>query len=238
MYKIIISIVVWFFLVSSVFAELSDTQKTIRDNFSSIENKVIPDDVIDDYNQNAKAAWSPDLQPGATYGQHRVLIEDGIDGPVTRSALGDIASAQAASASSSTSSTSSTSSSSSSSWSGNEPCKFDVDNENRAIWAALDDCLRGSSLVDADGDIQIETWAKAQILTWTTAIAQLLWLLAVGAIVYGGLLMTLSWGEDEKIKKWKDVVKWAIIGFLGVIFAGVLVRIVVELMFTIASVAS
>jgi hypothetical protein len=39
------------------------------------------------------------------------------------------------------------------------------------------------------------------VINWTTNIATLLGLLAIGAIVYGGLLMTLSVGEDEKVKK-------------------------------------
>lgn len=31
--------------------------------------------------------------------------------------------------------------------------------------------------------------------------------------------MTLSAGEDERIKKGKDIVKWSIFGFLGVVAA-------------------
>lgn len=116
-----------------------------------------------------------------------------------------------------------------------DPCKYNVDtNTPVSIWDALDDCLdQDSSLVNSSGDIQIEWKGKEFIAGWTTALAQLLGLLAVGAIVYGGLLMTLSGWDDEKIKKWKDVVKWAIIWFLWVVTAGALVRILIEFIFAI-----
>jgi len=52
---------------------------------------------------------------------------------------------------------------------------------------------------------------KVQVVSWTNALAAFLGLLAVGAIVYGGLLMTLSGGEDEKIKKGKDIIKWSLL---------------------------
>jgi len=80
----------------------------------------------------------------------------------------------------------------------------------------------------------IETGIKAKLVYWTTQLGGLLWLLAVGAIVYGGLMMTLSWGEDEKVKKWKDIVKWAMLWFLAVIAAGWVVRLIVEVMFSVA----
>jgi hypothetical protein len=80
----------------------------------------------------------------------------------------------------------------------------------------------------------IETGLKATINRWTTQLSALLGLLAVGAIVYGGLMMTISWWDDEKIKKWKDIVKWSMLWFLGLIAASWIVRLVVEVMFFVA----
>lgn len=115
-----------------------------------------------------------------------------------------------------------------------------------AVWAAcdysgwsiagsLDGCLSWSDLVDAGGDIRIETGVKNQIIDWTNALAKLFWLLAVGAIVYGGLMMTISWGQDEKIKKWKDIVKWSLLGFLAIVLTGSIIRLIIELVFDITS---
>lgn len=59
------------------------------------------------------------------------------------------------------------------------------------ILTSLDNCLSDSDLVHP-GDGKIESGIKNQIVYWTTQLASLLGLLAVGAIVYGGLLMTIS----------------------------------------------
>ena len=102
-----------------------------------------------------------------------------------------------------------------------------------SIATELDNCLSWSDLVDP-GDGLIETGIKEKIVYWTTQLAWLLGLLSVGAIVYGGLMMTISGGEDEKIKKWKDIVKWSMLGFLGLIAAWWIVRLIVEVMFSVA----
>lgn len=102
-----------------------------------------------------------------------------------------------------------------------------------SISAELDNCLSWSDLVDP-GDGLIESGIKNKVVYWTTQLASLLGLLAVGAIVYGGLMMTISGGEDEKIKKWKDIVKWSMLWFLWVIVAWWIVRLIVEVMFSVA----
>jgi hypothetical protein len=96
----------------------------------------------------------------------------------------------------------------------------------------LDKCLKWSSLVKGD-DAAVESWFRENINTWTGALATFLWIFAVWSIVYGGLLMTLSTWDDEKIKKAKDVVKWWMIGFVCVIWASALILLVVNIMFSI-----
>ena len=110
-----------------------------------------------------------------------------------------------------------------------KPCQY-----NGSIEGSLDGCLQWSNLVDASGPTLLEGNVKVQVVSWTNALAAFLGLLAVGAIVYGGLLMTLSGGEDEKIKKGKDIIKWSLLWFLALIVAGAVVRIVVEVMFSFA----
>lgn len=103
---------------------------------------------------------------------------------------------------------------------------------NGNIASSLDGCLDDTNLVDASGPTLIEGNVKYQIISWTNALASFFWLLAVWAIVYGGLLMTLAGWEDEKVKKGKDVVKWSLLWFLWIVVAGALVRVVIELMFS------
>lgn len=106
-------------------------------------------------------------------------------------------------------------------------------NEAGSIAQNLDSCLSGSDLVNP-WDGLIESWVKNKIIYWTNQLARLFALLAVGSIVYGAGLMTLSAGDDEKVKKWKDVVKWAMLWFLWLLLAWGLVRIVIELIFSVA----
>lgn len=109
-------------------------------------------------------------------------------------------------------------------------CDYNLNGD--IVWN-LQNCLGDSDLVDP-GNALIEWGIKQKFIFWTNSIASALSLVAIGAIVYGGLLMTLSIGEDEKIKKGKDVVKWALIWFLAALWAWAVVRLVIEVVFAIA----
>ena len=125
-------------------------------------------------------------------------------------------------------------------------CDFDPNAEWANIWSSLNDCFNwdDSTLVTTDSieigwqniwsvDLSIEWWFKYTVERMVRTIWSVLAILAVGAIVYGSLLLVLSGWEEEKLKKWKDVVKWSMLGFLWVIFAGVLITIVVNVMFSL-----
>ncbi len=107
-------------------------------------------------------------------------------------------------------------------------------NEDWSVSQNLDNCLADSALVNP-WDGLIEWGVKNKIIYWTWQLATVLSLISIGAVVYGAGLMTVSMWDDEKIKKWKDVIKWAILWFLWLLVAGALVRIVIELMFSVAS---
>jgi hypothetical protein len=100
-----------------------------------------------------------------------------------------------------------------------------------AIW----DCLGNSSLVEAwnSWNLDVDDWFKEQLINWTKKIATYLAFWAIFSIAFGSLQMVLSWWEEEKIKKWKDVIKWWIIWFLWVVSAGFLISVVVKLIYTI-----
>ena len=102
-----------------------------------------------------------------------------------------------------------------------------------SIASELEGCLSGTDLVNP-GDGLIESWVKNKLLAWTSAIWGFLGLLAVWAIVYGAFMMTVSLWDDERIKKGKDIVKWSLIGFLALISAGSILRLVTELIFSVA----
>lgn len=103
-----------------------------------------------------------------------------------------------------------------------------------AVWSALDECLQWSALVDGTGlEIKKDSNVAQTIKSWINNISLYLWILAVWSIVLGSLMMTLSGGEDEKLKKWKDIVKWWILWFVLLLSVSAIVNLIVKIMFTI-----
>lgn len=123
-------------------------------------------------------------------------------------------------------------------------CSFDPGSEWANIWYALEECFEDASVVNTTMrddawnawitfNLTAEGWFKIMVESWIKILGWVLAILAVGSIVYGSLLLVLSGWQEEKLKKWKDVIKWWILWFLGVVFAGVLITIVVNIMFWI-----
>ena len=111
-------------------------------------------------------------------------------------------------------------------------CKFNWD-----IGTSIDNCFTLSDeLFDADPDLQsdwlIEWSVKNQLLVWITIIAWTLWFFAVWSIVYWSFMLVISTWEEEKIKKAKDMIKWSILWFLGIILAASIITIIVEFMYS------
>jgi len=97
----------------------------------------------------------------------------------------------------------------------------------------IDWCLEGSLLVEPDWNTIIEDWFKTKVLSWIVKIAWFLGLMAIWAIVWWGFMMTISTWEEEKIKKSKDMVKWAILWFLWIVLASSLIALVVNFMYSL-----
>jgi len=96
----------------------------------------------------------------------------------------------------------------------------------------IDSYLQGTKLVDASWDMNIEAWVKEKIIFWTKNIGWALALIAVFAISYWALMMSFSGGEEDKLKKAKDIIKWAILGFAWVVLAWSIIAIIVNFMYT------
>lgn len=100
----------------------------------------------------------------------------------------------------------------------------------------VENCMNDTSVVAIKEEWTIEWGFKIKIQKWTNNIALFLALLSVGSVIYGGLMMTLSVWEDEKIKKAKDIVKWALVWFLGVVLATTIVTLVINVIYWLAKV--
>ncbi len=98
---------------------------------------------------------------------------------------------------------------------------------------SLNWCLSSTHLVNPWNDVSLD-WGFLTKVNWIIkTIASILSLWAILWIVYGSFLLVVNWWEDEKIKKWKDVIKWSIIGFLWVVLASSIIFLVVTLFYDI-----
>jgi len=97
---------------------------------------------------------------------------------------------------------------------------------------ALVNCLDWTSLVDPGSDLEVTNgWFSEKIYNISKTIAIILSLWAVLWIVYWSFLMVTAAWEDEKVKKWKDVIKWSIVWFLWVVLASSLIVLITRFIF-------
>jgi len=106
---------------------------------------------------------------------------------------------------------------------------------NISISDQLTLCLSDTKVVNPPADLEVVQggWFNTFLLLWVDAISWILAVLAVGAIVYGSLLLTLSMWDDEKITKWKDTIKWWIIWFIGILVANTLIELIINILYDI-----
>jgi hypothetical protein len=77
----------------------------------------------------------------------------------------------------------------------------------------------------------IEWGFKNQISTIVKNISIALSIIAVWALVFAALKMTLSQWKDEDIKKAKDIIKWTLIWYLALISAWAIIAIVINFIY-------
>lgn len=111
----------------------------------------------------------------------------------------------------------------------NTDCSYDW---SWNINTALSDCIGWTDLVNI-WDAKIDWWFWEYIKSWTNNIALYIWILAVFAIVFGSLKLTISTWDDEKINKAKAIIKWWIIWFLWVIFASSIINLLIRLVYSL-----
>ncbi len=95
------------------------------------------------------------------------------------------------------------------------------------VWAVnfwlerVDDSLKWADIENADQAV----WSI------TNLVAYLVWFFYLIAVIFGiyaGFLIMTSWGDDEKVKKWKNIFIYVIIGLIVVFLASTVIRFVVD----------
>lgn len=112
-------------------------------------------------------------------------------------------------------------------------CVIDPD-ADVAIGTALDSCMNsvGTNVRKQWGD-DFNFWNGSNeiINNYIRGIGQILATVTVIMIVYGWFLMVASQWEEEKIKKWKDLIKWTLLWFIALVTAWWIVSIVIRTVF-------
>lgn len=113
---------------------------------------------------------------------------------------------------------------------------FIVNWDYDTAWTVSDNLnnFKPNTLVWTEVDkYNIEWGFKTQISTIVKNISIALSIIAVWALVFAGLKMTLSMWKDEDIKKAKDIIKWTIIWYLALISAWAIIAIVINFIYWI-----
>lgn len=85
------------------------------------------------------------------------------------------------------------------------------------------DALAQGKFVNPLGDIDSLTPLIKNIITW---MLSLVGILALGAIIWGGVLYIVSGGNDSRIQMAKQIIFWAIVGLVIVTLAFVILSTV------------
>lgn len=120
-----------------------------------------------------------------------------------------------------------------------DKCIID-EKSNDSVSKILTDCIETSDSLVITGDgknLKVGEWTN---ILFKKIIANLWILLSLGAvlmIVYSWFLMTLSGWEDEKIKKWKELLKWTLIWYIALLSAGWIISLVISSIYNFSEIA-
>ncbi len=112
-------------------------------------------------------------------------------------------------------------------------CQYSEGGSVGSIVGDINSCLSWWNLVDPWSGMKIEDWVKAFIIKIVKNISIILSLSAIGFIAYWSMMLVLSWWNDEKIKKWKEIIKWSILWFIALLSTSWVIALVVNIIYGI-----
>ncbi len=78
------------------------------------------------------------------------------------------------------------------------------------------------------GDGVLESGVKGKIIAIANRVISVVAIVAIGGIVFAGFHMVTAFGDDEKHKKGKEALKWAVLGFVVALISFPLVNATVN----------
>lgn len=79
---------------------------------------------------------------------------------------------------------------------------------------------------DTEATSTWEAWVYEIIWNLIRLLIEYVAVIAVLAVMIGGIMYLLSWGDEEKTKKAKSVIIWALVGVLVSVFAWSIITVI------------
>jgi hypothetical protein len=98
------------------------------------------------------------------------------------------------------------------------------------VWTSLEWCLWWAAVLQSP-DMYVESWFKTLIVSFVTKISTILAILAVWSIAYWSMVIVTSMWADDKITKWRNIIKWALIWFLVLVSAAWIIKLIIYIIY-------
>ncbi|NDK08412.1 hypothetical protein EOM39_04155 [Candidatus Gracilibacteria bacterium] len=98
------------------------------------------------------------------------------------------------------------------------------------IGSSIETCIGTAKVMKTD-DLTVEAGFKDLIVSFVNKIGTILAVVAVGSIAYGSMVIVISGGNDEKIKKGRNIIKWSLVGFLILVSAAGIIKLIIYIVY-------
>jgi len=99
------------------------------------------------------------------------------------------------------------------------------------IWSSLEWCLETKDVIQWNWDLKVESWFKALIVSFIQKISIILAILAVWSIAYWAMVIVTSVWNDEKIKKWRNIIQWSLTWFVILVAASWIIQLIIYIIY-------
>ncbi|MFA5917287.1 MAG: hypothetical protein WC850_03595 [Candidatus Gracilibacteria bacterium] len=99
------------------------------------------------------------------------------------------------------------------------------------IGSSLEGCLGNKDVIQGPSDLRVESGFKDLVIGFIETISIILAILAVGSIAYGSMVIVTSIGNEEKIKKGRNIIQWALVGFLILVSASGIIKLIIYIIY-------
>jgi hypothetical protein len=98
------------------------------------------------------------------------------------------------------------------------------------IGSSLESCLWNKDVIQW-WNLKVESWFKLLIISFIDTISIILAILAVWSIAYWSMVIVTSIWNEEKIKKWRNIIQWALVWFLILVSASWIIKLIIYIIY-------